>query len=831
MRLYHKVCMTCKNNRAEMPSQGVQVPQQQTAPKEMPQRPTRGIIIASSWQESQGQQRRRHQTRSWPSSYTVYTTESAETAVGETSPCGEPKGRAQSVSPDFAGNFKGASAVPSKPLIHHQRHNLKNKFQVLSTLGEGTYGKVKLAIDKGTGEHVAIKYIKKTKIQDETDQARIRREIQIMSSLRHQHIVNVREVFEKKDKIVLVMDYAPGGELYDYLNKMGRLTEEEARRIFRQIVSAVHHCHENGVVHRDLKLENIILDNDGNVKIADFGLSNYFQPDSTLSTFCGSPLYASPEIVNGNPYHGPEVDVWSLGVILYTLVYGAMPFESSNVAILRQQICHGLYSEPIIASEAAGLIHHMLTVTPSRRATMEDILHHWWVNFNYSNMPNNMPYKPDPELPDTTSGSTTDLSFNTTELPAHAEDNQKVHSSADSDVELDVGQRVCSVRIMSNSMKDITSSSSEAASHVSGEQTDRQSGDDIATPASIPSALSKLPQDVLEILLNGCSKKTLNALFGTGQASPGFDTETSRDIYKETSKNGEEESRGESPDFAQKSHAVSELEKRPARGILKRKGKFSGGDSGCVINEEMSRHDESSVHASDYLHQKTLPIGTNDPFAWNECKSNLINNNACCGLNDNSCTAISHSALNASYCLTDSQLVHEHRCSRIPQNVQDNRSSQDIFNKAIPRATSSPQGEYTQTSAHDNAKLNFTCDCKSTVDSAKTVTVPKSILKNCKKPSMEDGVKRLSISSYGSNSSIDLFDLSYDSADSGHFVHPRLHFSPTGKINIDDSGYDDHRSVESDQSWRHVDDSKLVVPIISSRNSREPCQRSKSHSI
>ncbi|CAG5117938.1 unnamed protein product, partial [Candidula unifasciata] len=193
-----------------------------------------------------------------------------------------------------------------RPLIHHQRQNLKNRFLLVKTLGEGAYGKVKLATDKATGEHVAIKYIKKTKIEDENDLIRIRREIQILSSLRHKHIVNIREVFEKKDKIVLVLDYAQGGELYDYLNKMGRLSENEARRIFRQIVSAIHYCHQNGIVHRDLKLENIILDDEGNVKIADFGLSNYYSNSSTLSTFCGSPLYASPEIVNGKPYHGPE---------------------------------------------------------------------------------------------------------------------------------------------------------------------------------------------------------------------------------------------------------------------------------------------------------------------------------------------------------------------------------------------------------------------------------------------------------------------------------------------------------------------------------------------
>ncbi|KAK7102743.1 serine/threonine-protein kinase par-1-like [Littorina saxatilis] len=279
-------------------------------------------------------------------------------------------------------------------LIQPQRHNLKNRFELLRTLGEGSYGKVKLACERVTGHQVAIKYVKKSKIQNEADLTRIRREIRILSSLRHPNIVNIRQVYEKKDRIVLVMDCATGGELYDYLNTHRCLPESQTRRFFRQISAALHCIHQNGIVHRDLKLENIVLDEERNVKIADFGLANYFSPDSMLKTFCGSPLYASPEIVNGKAYHGPEVDVWSLGVILYTLSYGAMPFQHSNLKVLRQQISSGHYVQPSQPCGAASLIRHMLTVKSSLRATLPDILGHWWVNLGHDVTPDGRQCRP-----------------------------------------------------------------------------------------------------------------------------------------------------------------------------------------------------------------------------------------------------------------------------------------------------------------------------------------------------------------------------------------------------------------------------------------------------
>jgi carbon catabolite-derepressing protein kinase len=176
----------------------------------------------------------------------------------------------------------------------------------------------------------------------------------------------------------MVLEFA-GGELFDYIVQNGRMKEPDARRFFQQMLCAVEYCHRHKIVHRDLKPENLLLDDNLNVKIADFGLSNIMTDGNFLKTSCGSPNYAAPEVIGGKLYAGPEVDVWSCGVILYVLLVGRLPFDDEHIPSLFAKIARGSYSIPQwIPVAAANLIKKMLVVNPVQRATIEDIRQDPW---------------------------------------------------------------------------------------------------------------------------------------------------------------------------------------------------------------------------------------------------------------------------------------------------------------------------------------------------------------------------------------------------------------------------------------------------------------------
>uniref|UniRef100_A0A914HFR9 Acyl carrier protein n=1 Tax=Globodera rostochiensis TaxID=31243 RepID=A0A914HFR9_GLORO len=257
------------------------------------------------------------------------------------------------------------------------------------TLGVGTFGKVKVGIHEATGYRVAVKILNRAKIKSLDVVGKIRREIQNLSLFRHPHIIKLYQVISTPSDIFMIMEYVSGGELFDYIVKHGRLKTGEARRFFQQIISGVDYCHRHMVVHRDLKPENLLLDERNNVKIADFGLSNIMTDGiwynfhsflcDFLRTSCGSPNYAAPEVISGKLYAGPEVDVWSCGVILYALLCGTLPFDDEHVPTLFRKIKSGIFPIPdYLEKGVVNLLLHMLQTDPMKRATIKEVINHEW---------------------------------------------------------------------------------------------------------------------------------------------------------------------------------------------------------------------------------------------------------------------------------------------------------------------------------------------------------------------------------------------------------------------------------------------------------------------
>lgn len=275
------------------------------------------------------------------------------------------------------------------------------------TLGRGSTGRVRLAKHEETGQLAAVKIVPKSRFQssydgDDSDHSSnnnhnntnsknkhnkndkadsspygIEREIIIMKLISHPNIMGLYDVWENKGELYLVLEYVEGGELFDYLIKNGKLPEKEAIRYFRQIISGVGYCHQFNICHRDLKPENLLLDKNLNIKIADFGMAALEMNAKLLETSCGSPHYASPEIVTGKNYHGSPSDVWSCGIILFALLTGHLPFDDENIRKLLVKVQNGKFTMPnYLSSDAKDLIWKMLKVDPNERIQINDILKH-----------------------------------------------------------------------------------------------------------------------------------------------------------------------------------------------------------------------------------------------------------------------------------------------------------------------------------------------------------------------------------------------------------------------------------------------------------------------
>ncbi|KAK0097232.1 hypothetical protein PV326_002815 [Microctonus aethiopoides] len=263
---------------------------------------------------------------------------------------------------------------------------LKGLYELEKTIGCGGFAKVKLGTHVATGEKVAVKIMEKAALGE--DLPRVKLEVEALKTLLHQHICKLYQIIETETHYFMVMEYCSGGELFDHIVEKNRLSETESRKFFRQIVSAVAYLHNLGYAHRDLKPENVLLDREQNLKLIDFGLCA--KPiggmRAHLYTSCGSPTYAAPELILGKKYLGSEVDIWSMGVLLYALLCGFLPFDDNSIENLYKKILGGKYDEPSwLSSSSKRIIRAMLQTDPKKRITIEELCSHSWVTAGFLN--------------------------------------------------------------------------------------------------------------------------------------------------------------------------------------------------------------------------------------------------------------------------------------------------------------------------------------------------------------------------------------------------------------------------------------------------------------
>ena len=292
----------------------------------------------------------------------------------------------KSSSPEVPHHLKRRGvATPGSMMALHRRGYILDGG---STLGSGAYAKVKVGTALKMNQQVAIKIVNKLSTPKEVVERFLPREIETMKAVDNEHIIKLYEVIETPETIFFVMELADRGDLLDFINERKYLSERLARGFFSDLVKGIDHCHTRGVVHRDLKCENLLLDSHMRLKISDFGFARKF--NGNLRTFCGSFAYAAPEVILGNPYNGPLADIWSMGVILYAMVTGRLPFKDTSTSVLMADIAAGVKFSSRHTDKLRSLVTKILTFLPHDRADMAFIQGHPWMNVPLTlNFPSN----------------------------------------------------------------------------------------------------------------------------------------------------------------------------------------------------------------------------------------------------------------------------------------------------------------------------------------------------------------------------------------------------------------------------------------------------------
>ena len=289
-------------------------------------------------------------------------------------------------TPDHGRFFEQKLLIRETPLANLNLSK-SNSYETLDNfilgceIGKGAYATVRSAQNKENNSKVAIKIYDKFKMLTPNRKKNVEREIKILTKLNHPNIIKLYKTVENKRSLNLIMEYVNGCSLLSYLKKRHnkKLEEPEARRIFKQLIQALEYCHDLGITHRDIKLENILIDSHHSIKLIDFGFSTCFPNDKKIKLFCGTPSYMSPEIVNKQESYGPPSDIWASGVLLYVLLTGTFPFKAAHSKELYTRIQRGAFlTPPNLSPESASLISALLNVDPLKRPSAKTIMEYSW---------------------------------------------------------------------------------------------------------------------------------------------------------------------------------------------------------------------------------------------------------------------------------------------------------------------------------------------------------------------------------------------------------------------------------------------------------------------